>query len=117
MLFNPILRYAGTFDLLLYNTRTGMFLLKDYKTNKNIWKDKDTTKYLKGAFNRIVKDSEIGKYTIQQNMYGIVLQSIGLPLESRSLIWLKEDCTYEEIELPEREKIIQFELTYNNPQI
>lgn len=105
---NPILGYAGTFDLLLYDMVDKVFELKDYKTNENLhrW----FGNHLKTPLNRI-KDSDIGKYTLQQNMYGIQLENIGIPTSRMHLIWLKEDGTYEEVRLDDKyRKIITYAL-------
>ena len=41
----------------------------------------------------------ISEYTIQFNLYQKMLESIGLNINDRILIWLKDDGTYERINI------------------
>lgn len=99
--------YAGTFDLLLYykhptNDALSGLLLCDYKTNAELMKEyaRKFGKFLKPPFNDIY-DEPMGGYTIQQSLYQIPMEDIGLKVLGRRLIWLKDDATYEVIKLPD----------------
>lgn len=106
---NPVLGYAGTFDLLLYDIVDKMFMLKDYKTNEDLKKWYGS--YMKAPFT-FLKNSDLGKYTMQQNMYGLQLDNIGIPTRQMDLIWLKSDGTYEEVSLEDKyRKAISTHLT------
>lgn len=94
-LVNPELRYAGTFDLLLYDLWQNAFTQKDYKTNEDL--RKWYRDYLRAPLN-MLKANDIGKYTVQQTLYTIQLRNIGLPVVSNDLVWLKEN-EYEEVPL------------------
>ena len=94
---NPLLGYAGTFDLLLYDIVDRKFLLKDYKTNEDIYKSYGA--WMTGSLYRVLKNDDIGKYTMQQNMYGMQLDNIGIPTDVMHLIWLKSDGDFEEVPL------------------
>jgi len=94
---NPFLRYAGTFDLLLYDTLTDTFCVRDYKTNEDLYKWFGD--YMVPPLN-MLRANDIGKYTVQQTLYSIQLRNIGLQISSNQLVWLKEDGTYECVELP-----------------
>ena len=108
---NPVLGYAGTFDLLLFDKATGHFVLKDYKTNEDLFKSFGD--HLKPPLNFILAN-DIGKYTIQQNLYRIQLESIGLTVDNANLIWLKADSSYQEVEIDGKyRKAIEFALTTN----
>ena len=109
MVYNPLLNYAGTFDLLLYDCIVDTFILRDYKTNKDLlrW----FGKWLSGQFYKIIKDSDEGKYTIQQNLYSLQLRNIGINISERTLIWLREDGTFNEVPIPDMEKLVNFELS------
>lgn len=110
-IFNPILSYAGTFDLLLYDTVTDTFVMKDYKTNEDLFKwygDMLATPL------KMLKADDIGKYTVQQNLYNIALSNITIKISQLSLIWLKEDSTYMEVELPECNKLITYAVNTKN---
>lgn len=96
---NPVLGYAGTFDLLLYDIVDKMYILKDYKTNEDLKKWYGS--YMKAPFT-FLKNSDLGKYTMQQNMYGLQLDNIGIPTRQMDLIWLKSDGTYEEVPLEDK---------------
>jgi hypothetical protein len=44
-------------------------------------------------------DEPLGHYTLQFSMYQLMLESIGLKILGRRLIWLKGDGTYETIKI------------------
>lgn len=84
---------AGTADIILLNKETGKFVIADYKTNKNIYKNYNGKK-LKVPFNDMF-DSPFDKYTIQLSLYQILFELTGYEVEERFLIWLKPDSSYE----------------------
>lgn len=86
-------RYAGTLDVLLYNKLTGLFIICDYKTNKDLFKNFKLKKLI-GKFKNFL-DNPFNKYQIQQNYYKIMLEQFGIPVEEMKIIWLKEDGNYE----------------------
>ena len=85
-------QYAGTADLILYNTLTGNIIIADFKTNEDLYK----------SFNNLVSpfeflpDTAFNKYQLQLNYYQLMLEQTGLEVESRVIIWLKEN-EYKEI--------------------
>lgn len=89
--------YAGTFDLLLYRISTGRFPLKDYKTNGDL--DRDFGDKMRPPFS-MFPDTDRNKYILQQNMYDLPMAAAEVETDSISLIWLKDDCTYEDSALP-----------------
>ncbi len=99
-IYNPELKYAGTFDLLLYDTITSTYVIRDYKTNKDLhsWYGD----WMRSAFKNILRDNDEGHYTIQQNLYGIEIMDLGLPVSDSSLLWLQEDGNFEEYKLDMR---------------
>lgn len=104
-------RYAGTFDLLLYDIRNDRFCLKDYKTNENLYKS--SSDKLKAPLNNI-RANEIGKYTLQQNLYMIQLHNIGIPVADIQLIWLTDD-SYRTVDIDVNyEKQIRYALSVNS---
>lgn len=95
---------AGTADIILYNKDTKKFVIADYKTNKDLFKNFKGKK-LKPPFEDLY-DSPIGKYTIQLSMYQLLFELTGYEVESRFLIWLKPDGTYTLHDTPDvRDKI------------
>lgn len=102
---NPELGYAGTFDLLLYDTYNMTFPVRDYKTNKDLyrWFGEMLVPPLS-----MIKDNDIGKYTVQQTLYSIELRNLGLPVSSNELVWLREDG-FQTVSLPTNyEKVIVY---------
>ena len=86
---------AGTSDIILYNTKTKKFIIADYKTNEDLFKNHKGKKLLK-PFNNLL-DSPFGKYTIQLSLYQYLFEKLGKEflVEARKIIWLKSDGTYE----------------------
>lgn len=84
--------YAGTGDILLFNKKTNKFIIGDYKTNKDLFKNfKD--KRLKYPFN-FLQDCPYNKYQLQLSFYQILFEQTGYIVESRKIIWLLRDGTY-----------------------
>lgn len=84
--------YAGTGDIILYNKKTSKFIIADYKTNKDLFKNfKD--KRLKYPFN-FLKDCPYNKYQLQLSFYQILFEQTDYIVESRKLIWLLPDGNY-----------------------
>jgi hypothetical protein len=102
---NPNYGYAGTFDLLLYDTVKKGFALCDYKTNEDLFRS--FGEKLSTPLN-MIKADDYGKYTLQQNLYRIQLENIGIEVRDMSLVWLKNDGTFEQIPLPNYERIIRY---------
>lgn len=91
-MYHRIFKYAGTADILLYNTETRKFIIGDYKTNKDLFKNyKD--KRLKYPF-AYMKDSPYNKYQLQLSFYQMLFQQLGYVVEKRKIIWLKPNGTY-----------------------
>lgn len=96
-----VIKYAGTFDLLLYydnpqdSSKSGLVIM-DYKTNSELCKDFSRTHYkmLKSPFQKLF-DEPFGGYTLQLSLYNLALEKIGLKVNGRRLIWLKDDGTYD----------------------
>lgn len=84
--------FAGTADILLYDTKKNYYILGDYKTNKDLFKNYKN-KTLKAPFNHLF-DSPFNKYQIQLSLYQILLEQIGIYVGERKLIWLKDSGDY-----------------------
>jgi len=85
--------FAGTGDILLYNTKTGKFIIGDYKTNKDLYKNFQG-KTLKAPFNNLL-DMPLNHYQLQLAYYQILFEQTGFEVESRKVIWLKPSGEYE----------------------
>lgn len=91
---------CGTCDILFYNNNDDTFVLGDWKTNKSLIKE--YSRYHKimmtGCVSNMISEP-ISEYTIQFNLYQKMLESIGINISDRILIWLKDDGTYERINI------------------
>jgi len=84
--------YAGTCDVLLYNTNTQRFILADYKTNKDIFKNFKGQLML-SPFHYLL-DMPYNHYQLQLSLYHMLLEEAGYEIEERVIIWLMDDGTY-----------------------
>jgi ATP-dependent exoDNAse (exonuclease V) beta subunit len=91
-MYHKTMMYAGTCDLLLYNRRTDKFIIVDYKTNKDIFKNYKG-KTLSYPFDSLL-DSPFNKYQIQLSLYQMLFEQTGFKVEERKLIWLLPDGEY-----------------------
>lgn len=91
-MYSEDLGIAGTADIILYNTLTGKFIICDYKTNEDLFKNYKKKKLLK-PFNDLL-DMPYSKYELQLSMYQILFEQCGFEVESRRIIWLQDDGTY-----------------------
>ena len=85
--------FAGTGDILLYNKISGQYIIGDYKTNKDLFKNFKGQKML-SLFDDLL-DMPLNHYQLQLSFYQILFEQIGLKVESRKIIWLKPDGTYD----------------------
>lgn len=85
--------YAGTPDFILYNTLTGCYIIIDYKTNIDIFKNYNNQKML-APFEHLL-DNPYNKYQLQFSYYQILLQQMeDIKVSSRKLIWLLPTAKY-----------------------
>lgn len=92
------LKICGTCDLLFYDSEKDSYVIGDWKTNKSLIKDYNRTNNVRmtGCMSKFI-DEPLSHYTLQFNIYQRMLESIGLKIIDRVLIWLKDDGTYERI--------------------
>lgn len=91
-MFSAELGVAGTADIILYNLKTNKFIIADYKTNIDLFKNYKGKKLLK-PFGKFL-DSPYNKYQIQLSYYQLLFEQTGFEVEDRIIIWLKPDGTY-----------------------
>ena len=108
---NPEMGYAGTIDLLLYDLHEHCYVLKDYKTNADLYRWYG--KMLRPPLS-MIRDNDHGKYTLQQNLYRIQLENIGINVGHMDLIWLKEDGTFEEVRLENYDRLVRYAMKTRN---
>lgn len=109
-MFSEELGVAGTADIIMFNTKTGRFIIGDYKTNKDLFKNYRGQKMLDDF--SFLKDMPYSKYEIQLSFYQLLFEQTGFEVENRLIIWVKPDGTYEKYFTRDlRENI---EITFNN---
>lgn len=86
------LMFGGTADIILYNTKTKKFIIGDYKTNEDIFKN-FMGKTLLAPFDSLL-DMPYSKYEVQFSLYQILLEQAGVEVENRVLVWVKPDSTF-----------------------
>lgn len=84
--------FGGTADIILYNTETKKFIIGDYKTNEDLFKNFQDKKLEKPFSYKL--DNPYNKYQIQFSYYQIMFEQTGYEVEKRCLIWLKPDGNY-----------------------
>jgi len=107
-MFHKEFMFAGTADILLYNKVTGMFIIGDYKTNKDLFKNYKEKKLL-GPFSKML-DCPFNKYQLQLSFYQILFEQTGLKVSSRKLIWLLDDGTYKMYNMDDHTEVLKQEL-------
>jgi len=108
-MFSETLGIAGTSDIILFNRKTGKFIIADYKTNENLFKNYKG-KTLLAPFDNLL-DSSYNKYQLQLSMYQLLFEQCGFEVESRRIIWLKPNGTYENFKTEDLTQILLKELT------
>lgn len=101
--------FGGTADIILYNLKTDKFIIADYKTNEDIFKNYRSKK-LKAPFKDLL-ESAYNKYQLQFSLYQILFEQTGFEVEKRVLIWLKPDGTYQAYETDDYTEILKTELS------
>lgn len=108
-MFSETLGIAGTSDIILYNNKTGKFIIADYKTNEDLFKNYKGKKLL-APFDSLL-ESPYNKYQLQLSMYQLLFEQCGFEVESRRIIWLKPNGTYENFKTEDLTKELLKELT------
>lgn len=85
--------FAGTEDLVLIHRETGHIIAADYKTNEDLFKQYKF-KTLKEPF-EWAYETPYNKYQIQLSYYQIIFEEVGMCVDDRWLVYLKEDGTYD----------------------
>ena len=85
--------FAGTADIILFDTKTQSYIIADYKTNKDLFKNYKG-KTMTGAFSHLL-DMPINHYVIQLSYYQLLLEQVGVKVSQRIIIWLGLDGEYQ----------------------
>lgn len=94
-MFSEKYGYAGTSDLILLDKRSNTFVIGDYKTNKDLFKN--YKQIMRPPFNRFYV-TPFNKYQLQLSYYQIMLEqmttALGTNVSNRVLIYLQRDGQY-----------------------
>lgn len=99
--------YAGTSDILLFNTRTEKFIIADYKTNKDLFKNYNG-KTMLGPFSHLL-DTPFSHYEIQLSYYQILIEQIGLEVSHRKIVHLKPDGNYDIYDTNDYTQVLKYD--------
>lgn len=98
---------CGTFDMLYWYDGGGDaakagFVIFDYKTNKDLYSEynRKYKRMLLPPFSDLFEE-DYGLYVIQLNLYALMIEDIGLPVIARKIVWLKDDGTYDIVDIPD----------------
>ena len=100
--------FAGTADLLLFNTKTQSYIIADYKTNKNLYKN-FMGKTMLSPFDFLL-DCPLSHYELQLSYYQLLLEQIGIKVERRIVIWLNLEGEYEMIDTADYTELLKKQL-------
>ena len=86
--------FAGTADLLLKNNLDNTYIIIDYKTNEDLFKNYKGKKML-DSFSFLL-DNPFNRYQIQLSLYQILIEQVtGIKISNRKIIWLFSKGKYE----------------------
>ncbi len=91
-MFHKKYMFAGTADILLFNTKTKKFIIGDYKTNEDLFNTFGNQVMKKGFSDLSV--NAYNKYQLQLSFYQILFEQTGYEVSGRKLIWLLPDGNY-----------------------
>ena len=97
--------YAGTADVILFNTKTQSYIIADYKTNRDLYKNYKG-KTMLFPFSHLL-DNPLNHYVLQLSFYQILLEQIGVQVKSRVVVWLGLDGNYKLLETEDVTQILK----------
>ena len=92
-MYHKTFNYAGTSDIILYDSRDNSYIIADYKTNKDLFKNYKGQKMLK-QFKHLL-DNPFNHYQLQLSYYQILFEQTGFNISGRYIIYIKPDGTFE----------------------
>lgn len=111
-MYHNLFNIAGTSDILLFNTQTRKFIIADYKTNKDLFKN-FKNKTLTYPFTHLL-DCPLNKYQIQLSFYQLLFELTGYKVESRKVIWLLKTGEYIMYDCEDLTPLLIKDLTQSN---
>lgn len=110
-MYHKLYMFPGTMDILLFNTKTQEYIIADYKTNKDLFKN-FREKKMTGIFSNSL-DHPFNHYQVQLSLYQILLEQIGIKVYKRTIIWLKLDGTYDMYDTEDLRSVLDEHLKLN----
>ena len=108
-MYHKKFNYAGTADIILYNKNTNSYIIGDYKTNRDLFKNFKGQKML-GSFSDKL-DTPFNHYQIQLSYYQILFEQLGVTVSNRFILWLLDDGTFQFRKTEDFTKILLNDLT------
>lgn len=106
-MFHKEFMFAGTADILLFDKMTGKFIIADYKTNNDLFKNYQGKRMI-FPFDDLL-DCPYNKYQLQLSFYQLLFEQIGLEVSSRKIIWLRKDGNYKMFDTEDyRKRLIKY---------
>lgn len=96
--------FAGTADILLYDRKNDVYIIADYKTNKDLFKNYQGQKMLHNF--SFLLDTPFSHYELQLSYYQILLEQIGISVSRRIIVYLDFDGNYKMYDTRDFTKII-----------
>lgn len=84
--------FGGTADIILFDTKTQTYIIADYKTNRDLYKN-FKGKTMTGPFSHLL-DCPLNHYVIQLSYYQLLLEQIGIKVSRRIVVWLDLEGQY-----------------------
>jgi hypothetical protein len=78
--------FGGTADILFFDTKTQTYVIADYKTNADLFKNYEGKRMLSPFENML--DHPFSHYEIQLSLYQILLEQIGVKVSRRIIVHL-----------------------------
>jgi hypothetical protein len=100
--------FAGTADIILFDTRTQTYIIADYKTNKDLFKNYKG-KTMTGPFSHLL-DNPLNHYVIQLSYYQLLLEQVGVKVTKRVIVWLGLDGKFSMIDTDDVTDILRITL-------
>jgi len=104
-MFSKQLLIAGTADRIDYSISSGKYVITDYKTNQDLYKNYKNQMMLK-PFEHLL-DCPLSKYKIQLSLYQLLFELTGEEVEAREIVWFKQDGTFQIIECEDLTPILK----------
>lgn len=91
-MYHKILLFSGTCDFILFDRLTRTFIIGDYKTNEDLFKNYNGETLLEPF--RFLLNSPYNKYQIQLSLYQILFEQMGWKVSERWVVYLQSDGNY-----------------------